>query len=202
MFVVELVPAPLESEQSPDRRWYRVLRTQAIAGGFKLPPFVDEVELGFKEEHGRWICYGSLLTLSTEITTRRLQDVSVSTLADRVRREIIESWAPTVTASPPRRGSRGPAVEFYRQILDLYREAVARYPRRPIAWMLDDGLPVDARPTSSSRQEQLETIRRWVRRGKAVEQKLGVRVVDYYDPIALALGSDPDSHRRRDDKTG
>jgi hypothetical protein len=195
MFVVELVPAPLESEQSPDRRWYRVLRTQAIAGGFKLPPFVDEVHLGFKEEHGRWICYGSLLTLSTEITTRRLLDVSVSTLADRVRREFIESWAPTVTASPPRRGSKTPARDFYRQIFALYREAIQRHPRRPIAWMLDEGLPPAARPPSSHRTDQLETIRRWVRKGRAEQPKKGARFLGYYDPIALALGGDPDSEQ-------
>lgn len=141
-FEFDVVPA-----WDPDRR--------PRAG--QVPGFISGAALGFRLIGGRWVCSGVVLSVDGELTTGRWRSVPLGLLIDQALggTKLVESKPPSLPTSRPQRGSRGPDMDFYRDVGKLYRQAIQREPRRPVAWMAEQ-LEVDG-------PDPIEQTRRWIR---------------------------------------
>lgn len=155
LWTAEEIPAP---RLAPGLKWVSLDTVPATWDGKPtgLPESVTVAAFGFQDTGGRWICSAACIVADGELTTQLWRDVPIGLLKDQaIEAGILMSRRPAkIPTSRPRRGLR-PDMSFYRDVAQLYRQAVKEHPRRPVTWMAEQ---LDVKG-----EDPIEVTRRWVR---------------------------------------
>lgn len=143
-------------------RWIRLERSPHLPAEVADLTFCFVIDDG-GQIHLRAIALRTIDDVSP--TSTLLRDLPLAALeADARSAAAMLIEMPPLAWVAPGAGRAGHSAEFLHLIYRLYRYALNRHPRRPIAWMHEEGLPEQLRPQS------IETVRTWVRQAKALAE--------------------------------